>query len=146
MEEVEAEAASLDDAWRFFCRVVANHSRFLFWHEAVIPVADHGAVRVPPAEMLRELGRAILLAGLAREIPAGTMLHRARLFAPGAIVETTAAALGPPPRAFAQANRMSAAGISMFYGAFEPETAAAEVAGAGGTMAVVPFLALRPLR
>ncbi|TAJ11903.1 RES domain-containing protein [Patescibacteria group bacterium] len=62
-----------------------------------------------------------------------------------------AAEIGSPPEEFAvQSNRMSPAGVPMFYGAFELETAKAETLDpaqhAGQTMSIGTFRALRDLR
>ena len=63
--------------------------------------------------------------GLIRALPANRVLHRVRVHK-----QTEQCAnretLGPPPSAKAPTNRMSAAGVSVFYGAFEMATAAAE--------------------
>ena len=55
--------------------------------------------------------------------------------------------LGPPPGPVAPAGRMNARGISVFYGATDPEVAIAEVRPPVGTrVAVAKFQILRPLR
>lgn len=75
-------------------------------------------------------------------------LYRIRI---GTAPFETASAIGPPPLEFAtQTNRMSPAGIPMFYGAFDIETAKAETFDAahhaGQIMSIGAFRALRPLR
>jgi RES domain-containing protein len=58
-------------------------------------------------------------------VPASTVVYRARSH-----VKTdpcaTREALGSPPKGKAVSNRMSAVGISVFYGAFDMDTAAVE--------------------
>lgn len=55
--------------------------------------------------------------------------------------------LGPPPAAFAASGRMNAKGISVFYGAIDPETAVAEVRPpVGCEVALGRFQVIRPLR
>jgi hypothetical protein len=55
--------------------------------------------------------------------------------------------LGPPPSAFAASGRMNARGISVFYGATDPETAVAEVRPpVGSEVALARFQVVRPLR
>lgn len=55
--------------------------------------------------------------------------------------------LGPPPSAIARAGRMNAYGISVFYGAMNPEVALAEVRPPVGSEAVIAeFEVIRPIR
>ena len=76
--------------------------------------------------MLTKIGQLVVDSGLVRELSTGTSLYRVRPH-PADIAYTTADELGTPPREAAFSNRMSPAGIPHFYGAFEPETAIAEV-------------------
>lgn len=58
-----------------------------------------------------------------------------------------AAELGPPPRGTASAGRMNAAGVSVFYGAFDIETCRAEIRPPVGAHAVfASFELIRPVR
>ena len=60
-------------------------------------------------------------------LEAGTKLFRVRIRQPGQPRLSTLAELGPPPIDAARfANRMSPAGVSMFYVAFDVDTALAE--------------------
>lgn len=69
----------------------------------------------------------------------GTSLYRARFQKPGEHL-TTAKQLGPPLEHQAvQANRMSPAGIVMFYASDAPETALRETASDEGTFVVGRF-------
>ncbi|NQE61463.1 RES family NAD+ phosphorylase [Caulobacter sp. RHG1] len=55
--------------------------------------------------------------------------------------------LAPPPSAIAAAGRMNAMGVSLYYGATDPEAALAEVRPAvGGRVLVGRFDVIRPLR
>jgi RES domain len=55
--------------------------------------------------------------------------------------------VGPPPPACARANRMNAAGISVFYGATDPTVALAEVRPPVGSKVLIGcFEVIRPLR
>lgn len=55
--------------------------------------------------------------------------------------------LGPPPPLIARAGRMNPAGVSLFYGAFEPDTCVPEIRAPVGTYVVIGrFDVLRPLR
>ena len=82
------------------------------------------------------------------EIPADTDLFRIRI---GAEPFHTGAEIGTPPAQFAmQSNRMSPAGIPMFYGAFYVETARLETFDpehhAGQILSIGTFRATRALR
>lgn len=112
--------------WESFCQQVTHATRYFF----LSPTRDGGSVSDPdvpgPAEMLTALGTVITDADRVRSYPGGTRWFRARPHPPYHI-PTGAAQLGPPPRDKAAANRMSAAGIPMFYGTQEIDTAIAEV-------------------
>jgi hypothetical protein len=75
--------------------------------------------------MLRKLGELIIEAGLIRELDTGTLIYRARPHALGVVFDR-AADLGTAPQEDSFANRMSPAGIPLFYGAFDADTAMRE--------------------
>lgn len=108
--------------WGRFRELVKYQSRFFFLKEPGLPDEERA-----PHEILDVLGHFIRDFDLVRTLGPGTVLFRARRHGKNEH-PTTIADLGPPPRrkAFA-ANRMSPAGITMFYGAFEAATARAEV-------------------
>lgn len=55
--------------------------------------------------------------------------------------------LGPPPSIKARGGRMNPVGVSLFYGAFEPETCVSEIRAPVGSYVVIgSFEMLRPLR
>lgn len=127
-------------SWRRFCRVIKHERRFFF--------SNHGAGVDPdqtllPGEVLERIFEYAQQAGLVRTLDVGTILYRARYQHPDKDLRT-AKELGPPPVELAnQANRMSPAGIVMFYGSDSPETALRETAAAPGTFAVGKFLTHR---
>jgi RES domain len=87
---------------------------------------------IPASRILEELGSLIETLDLLRDLPDGHRLWRARLH-PDPTVTWGASDLGTAPREFAtQANRMSPAGIPMFYGAEDRATAIQEVAVRAG--------------
>jgi hypothetical protein len=115
-------------SWEQFCRTVKHKTRYFFDS----PVAaqeqfgsDHDLT--PVAEVLAEIARVIRNAGLDATIGVETPLFRVRPHE-SPLVCGTASDLGPPPDDVAVNNRMSAAGVSVFYGAFDLRTAALEVA------------------
>jgi hypothetical protein len=113
-------------SWDAFATYLKERSRFLFLRTGRGIGSGRGAHGlIDPAEMLDEVQVAIANSGLVRRLDTGAQLFRARDHDP-AKAPATAAELGPPP-ASAPANRMSPAGISMFYAAEDPDTALAEL-------------------
>ena len=80
---------------------------------------------VSASRMLDAISDAVEEVGLVRELPARTKLFRGRV-GPGARPYRSARRLGPPPPRKTVANRMSPAGIPMFYGALDEYTAVVE--------------------
>lgn len=132
--------------WAGFRRFVTHERRYTF----LLPQAGAPEQRswgeIPPEDVPTALGQAIADGGLARVLPAGTRLFRSR---PHGSHErfSEAADLGSPPTAEAKTNRMSAAGISVFYGASTRDGAVAEVRAYAPDehMTVAEFLTDRPL-
>ncbi|MGW4824741.1 HEPN-associated N-terminal domain-containing protein [Streptomyces sp. NPDC004227] len=119
---------ALLDGWERFSHQVMYRTRHVFW--LAPPDKDEaylGGGEVPAAAVLEALGGLIPRAGLVREIPAGHRLWRARAHqAPEQ--QWSASMLGTAlPAQARQPNRMSPAGIPLFYGADSPATAIQEV-------------------
>ena len=112
--------------WTEFCRTVKHETRYLFTVAPDRDQAYRGPEEIRPADMLDQLGALVLGTELLHEVPVGQSVFRARVHErtdhPGKASE-----FGPPPVARARfANRMSPAGIPMFYGAFDETTAKEE--------------------
>lgn len=132
--------------WDEFKKLVKHSTRFLFfgWPRS----RPHDPDVMSPREFFETL------AALLRDLPGvisavGAPLYRGRMFSTEPdIAQHTAATLGPAPDRYARANRMSPAGISMFYGASDIDTAIAEIgAHSSDSWAVVgEFNAARELR
>lgn len=116
--------ASLQFSWEAFERTVKHRTRYVF---AMTPAAEDREEDVlSPAPFLRWLGEQVVELGLVRSISETELIWRARVHGPDDIV-ADAAALGTPHEEYCiYANRMSPAGIPMFYGAFDKDTAVAE--------------------
>ncbi|WP_166351030.1 RES family NAD+ phosphorylase [Phytoactinopolyspora limicola] len=82
------------------------------------------------------------------EVSARTEFYSGRLMDRPGVLEPTVKELRPAPSRKASANRMSPAGISMFYASADPQTAIAEIAGHGPEpyAMIGRFLNTRPLR
>jgi len=79
---------------------------------------------IAPEEFLDRLGDLVTEIGLVQELPEDTYTFRVRVHDPE-LTFKSASELGTAPHA-PYSNRMSPAGIPMFYGAFEHGTAIAE--------------------
>lgn len=113
-------------SWARFSELTKTDKRY-FWYRA--PVTDHSEDDrlLNPGQVPDEIGRAIVQAD--RRTLANTAdlrIVRARAHDPTKDLRT-AQELGSPPPDVAGNNRMSGAGISMFYGAESAETAIAEI-------------------
>ena len=97
-----------------------------------------------PGEVLSTTFDYALEMNLFKEMPAGRQLVRARFEGNGPPLESPQD-LGPPPAEKAiQSNRMSPAGIPMFYACEDEETALKETATHPGRFALGRFETLRP--
>jgi hypothetical protein len=116
---------ALRDGWARLCEQVQYRTRYVFWLRE--PGEEHlGAGEVSAARILDHVGDIVDRLGLVKELPVGTRLWRA-LTHDEPQVDWAAQRLGTAPRQYArQANRMSPAGIPMFYGAIDVETAVQE--------------------
>jgi len=120
----------LRDAWGEFSEAVKFRTRYVIW---LVKDAEEymmrGSGEVPPGRVLYDIGSILDELDLIRELPPTTPLWRAQTHTGPALAGgPSASRLGTAPRAHAkQPNRMSPAGIPMFYAAEESATAIAEV-------------------
>lgn len=114
---------SLRYGWRDFCEAVKHDVRYLMFPP---PDDDPNHDEITPSEMLDALGQVVNDIAPFDALTTIKAIFRARVHD----IENlpiTIAELGPAPRSVQiHANRMSAAGIGLFYGAFDVETAIAE--------------------
>lgn len=116
------DSQRLSWGWDSFKTFTKNHTRYFF------PGAGDSYDELTPAEVLATVSDMIRTKladeGLIKTIGRHTDLIRIRV---DDQPHTTASALGTPePEHARQSNRMSPAGIPMFYGAFDLDTAHAE--------------------
>lgn len=122
-------AERLESGWEQFKDLAKHRSRYFF----SLQEKDHeDPDDVAPLQLLHELGDAVIAADLITTWPVGTQVWRAHVHEPDEqVVHAWELAALPEHKAdFAPANRMSPAGIAMFYGALEPNVAAVEAIGA----------------
>jgi hypothetical protein len=112
--------------WERFKTVVKHQRRYTFWSGDDDGPSDFDPDYLPTSKMLAELADIMTRVGLIRQLPIGTEMWRVRVHEDG--VEYTAASdfSSPPIEKARFANRMSPAGVPMFYGSQDFDTAAAE--------------------
>ncbi|TDL44668.1 HEPN-associated N-terminal domain-containing protein [Kocuria rosea] len=119
---------ALSWGWERFREHVTRRARYTFLLRTPGSEEQRDWGEIPPEDMPQALAQTIQSGGLTRVIPAGTRWVRVR---PHESTESPRSAkeLGSSPSKWAKTNRMSAAGISAFYGASTQAGALAEVAG-----------------
>lgn len=124
MEYYDSSTEILLYSWKYFKQIVKNRSRYFF---GLVKDLNSEHYLINSNDMLKEIGDSIKKFKLINVLPTGTFLYRCRQHKHGDLTVTTAKGMTSPPDENAvNANRMSPAGISMFYGAFEIETSLAE--------------------
>ena len=115
----------LTEAWDRFCEAVKYKTRFVIW--LLKPEEDDlYPGEIFPAKILEHITWLFEPLKLVRVLPAGHRVWRARPHSEP--IEHTAYDLGTVPEEKAsRTNRMSPAGIPMFYRADDPDTAIGEV-------------------
>jgi hypothetical protein len=112
--------------WEAFCKAVKYETRYMFFEESKEDLGFRHPDDIPPSETLELLSAVIKELGLIKTIESRQRFYRVRVHDKSEICKTVAE-LGPPSREKARfANRMSPAGIPMFYGAQDLDTAIAE--------------------
>jgi len=142
---------AMKTSWETFCDIVKHKVRYLF-RDFADNLAEENMELTAPSEVMDFLGGKLLEYVTVTSLPTGTTVYRVRPH-DGNTRFTLAKDLAPPPEDRAiHANRMSPAGIPMFYGSFDAETAVAETrnpkddfAGTVGAFSVVKELKLLDL-
>jgi len=113
--------------WEQFCEHVKHRTRFLFQVEPGTEQKEHWSYDgVSVGALLGAVAESCSASGLIQRIAEGTSIYRARLDLP-TVSFSHASELGTAAADdHRHPNRMSPAGIPMFYGAFSAETAIAE--------------------
>jgi hypothetical protein len=112
--------------WQEFCGVIKHKTRFLFLAERDEDSYVRSHDEITPSTFLDNLGKVITETGLVRVVQSGTRFYRVRVHKPSEYVKT-AKDLGTPPEEHARfSNRMSPAGIPLFYGASDRLTTVKE--------------------
>jgi len=110
-------------SWEEFCETVKHSVRYFFGFQEV---PDQYSESIPIPEMLDALRDIIDRADLISRFPTGSQFFRVRVHERLEVCDNWRP-LGSPPPEKALSSRMSAAGISVFYGATDMATAKAEM-------------------
>lgn len=110
--------------WKSFCDTIKFKRRFTV--DELEFEGDHYGETISYSEVITQIFSAIRDAKMCKYLRAGTRLYRSRLFseAPATISFLD---LTSPPDEHAKQNRMSPAGISMFYSSLQAKTNIAEI-------------------
>jgi len=132
--------------WDSFVELVKHYSRYFFGFRTT---DEDDPDDISPVDLLKHIGEALEEVGALRTLPAGTELFRARTHE-ATVHLSRAKELATAPVEYAtSANRMSAAGVPMFYGALDGDAARDEALGADPeklpSVTVGTFETLRPL-
>ncbi|MCX4694867.1 RES family NAD+ phosphorylase [Streptomyces sp. NBC_01408] len=127
--------------WARFRRQVGHQRRFTL----LAGPGRHGAPS--PVPMLDAVSAVVDRLGLVRRLPAGHPVWRGRMRGDTTAPGYVAATIGSTPPARATANRMSPAGVSMFYGSADVATVLAEISAHDPRpyAAVAAFELIRPV-
>ena len=130
----------LNFSWDALSELVKYHRRFFF-----LSAESEDDELYSTSDFFSELQRWCGVFSLIRALPAGSKLYRGR-FQESSGEFKTAKELGPPPRQKAlMSNRMSPAGIVMFYLSEDPETALRETTNNPGQFVIAEFEILRDI-
>lgn len=140
MMTVEQELSLM---WNLFSRMVMHEQRFTFFKrpEFLGNKLNHDNDLL---DILTELSNIISQHNLSRILPTGTVLYRCREEKSGELIESFGD-ITSPPNLKAKQSRMSPAGISMFYGAFDQETAIIETDCIGKSKKLGKFSLIKDL-
>ena len=140
----------LQCAWNRFCDKVRHSRRYTFWWSTEDIVPEGHPLHLPASKVLDEVSIVVAELGLIRELPIGTEFWRAQPHKNGKSPKPPEEFTSAPVNLAVTPNRMSPAGIPMFYGADDFETAVCEItpkdAPLGWRASAVRFKALRPLQ
>jgi len=146
--ELEPEKA-YSSAWEAFREQILHRTRFVFW--ALADTDEYlGAGEVAVSRVLGSIAALVEKFELITELPEGTFTYRARGHEQRDDSERwTAADLGTNrPKNSLSSTRMSPAGIPLFYGADDVETALAEISRADSReyFTVAHFMTTAPMK
>lgn len=123
----QREDERLVSSWDRFSDFIKYKRRYFFFQSD--GEDELGAPReyLGAAELLSFIGETAKTLDLVRTLPAGSLLYRARQQKAGEVLRTPYDFAPPPVERALRSNRMSPAGVVMFYGSDNPKTAQLEI-------------------
>jgi hypothetical protein len=109
--------------WSYFKDIVKHQARFLFAQTTRLKSFDY---QLSPYRILEDIGRYISEFQMTTRLPLNTIVCRCRQHEDKEMISTAEQMSAPPLDKATVANRMSPAGIPMFYCAFDNITARLE--------------------
>ncbi len=119
----DRENVELEYNWNQFKHVVKHKSRYVFLGSKQFKESIN---ELPVDEILNDIGRRVDNLDLFTWMPTGSAVYRCRQHKSTITLNTAKQLTAPPSHLANMANRMSPAGISMFYCAFDVPTCHAE--------------------
>jgi len=114
-------------SWERFSNLIKHERRYFFLYERRDRENDYDREYLGPSKLLQFIGETVRDFDLIKTIKQGSLTYRARHLKSGENLQSPHD-LGPPPKEKATwSNRMSPAGIVMFYASDDPATAIAEI-------------------
>ena len=101
--------------WENFKNIIQHHQRFTAFQPILVNV---GKYKIKASDILDELGKMVVRLRMIKTLPAGTIIYRCRQHEKDNITEPEQLC-SPPTDLALYPNRMSPAGVSMFYGSME---------------------------
>jgi len=118
-----SEDKTLFYGWQAFSKFVKTEVRYMFLRATPSTYDPHQYDEINPVKILDSLSKITKNLNLVRKIKTTEKIYRVRIVGLDVTLDTVSE-LGAPPLKYATIpNRMSPAGISMFYGAFDSKTA-----------------------
>lgn len=117
---------ALQYGWQRFAEFIKHKARFVFLNIEDAATDKMDDDHIPVSKFLEILGEIAQQLNLFRTLPTGTNIYRLRIHDRTTLLRTAAELGSPPIDACTFPNRMSPAGIPMFYGAFDKKTCIAE--------------------
>lgn len=119
--------------WERFQHVVKHERRYTFWYSRDDFEEPFHPDYLPPADMLGEIESLISGTPLVRVMPVGTLVWRLQLHSMSENLIGPDRFTSPPIHLAKQPNRMSPAGVPMFYGCDDFDTATLELISPDGS-------------
>jgi hypothetical protein len=122
----QREDERLISSWERFCEFIKHKRRYFFFQEKEEELVAPGEY-LSPAQLLAFIGGTVNDLDLVKTLPAGSLIYRARQFKVGQVLKSPYDFAPPPVERAVRSNRMSPAGVVMFYGSDDSATAVAEI-------------------